>query len=177
LAREDNIVYRWHAVCGDRCRCRGKPDRTPAKKQRRYSSGQKKRHTPKAQLVVAQQTREVLCAAVGKGREHDWILFKRSQIAIAAEIESVADKGYQGRKKRPSNSHTPQKKPRGGELSKQEKQQNRALSRRRVVCAHVRGKLKVCSLLGEQYRNRRRRCGLRLHLLASLSNLDLQLPR
>jgi hypothetical protein len=37
--------------------------------------------------------------------------------------------------------------------------------------------LKVFRILGEKYRNRRRRFGLRLHLLASLYNLDLKLLR
>lgn len=59
----------------------------------------------------------------------------------------------------------------------QEQQQNRALASRRVVCEHVIGKLKVFRILGEKYRNSRRQFGLRLHLLASLYNLDLQLPR
>jgi len=92
-------------------------------------------------------------------------------------IQCLADKGYQGIKQLHSNSQTPQKKPRGGELNKQEKQQNRDLSSRRVVCEYVIGKLKVFRILGEKYRNRRRRFGLRLHLLASLYNLDLKLPR
>jgi hypothetical protein len=115
--------------------------------------------------------------AVGKGREHDFKLFKRSRIAIAQEIECLADKGYQGLKKLHGNSQTPQKKPRGRELSPHEKQQNQALASRRVVCEHVIGKLKVFRILGEKYRNRRRRFGLRLHLLASLYNWDLKRPR
>jgi hypothetical protein len=35
----------------------------------------------------------------------------------------------------------------------------------------------VFSILAETYRNRRRRFGLRLNLLASLYNLDLKRPR
>ena len=147
------------------------------KKQRRYYSGKKKRHTQKAQLVVAHKTREIICVTGGKGREHDFKLFKRSQIAIAEEIECLADKGYQGIKKLHGNSQTPQKQLRGKELNKQEKQQNQVLASRRVVCEHVIGKLKVFRILGEKYRNRRRRFGLRLHLLASLYNLDLKLTR
>ena len=57
------------------------------KKQRRSYSGKKKRHTQNAQLIVAQQTRESLWVTVGKGREHDFTLCKRSQVAIAEEIE------------------------------------------------------------------------------------------
>ena len=124
-----------------------------------------------------QTTREILCVALGKGREHDFNLFKRSKVTMAAEIECLADKGYQGIKKLHSNSQTPQKKPRRGELNTQEKQQHRALASRRIVGEHVIGKLKVFRILGEKYRNRRRRFGLRLNLLASLYNLDLKLSR
>jgi hypothetical protein len=115
--------------------------------------------------------------APGKGREHDFKLFKRSKLAIKDERECLADRGYQGIQKLHNQSQTPKKKPRGGELTKQEKQQNRGLASRRVVGEHVIGKLKVFRILAEKYRNRRRRFGLRLNLLASLYNLDLKLPR
>jgi hypothetical protein len=62
-------------------------------------------------------------------------------------------------------------------LTKQEKRQNRVLASQRVVGEHVRGKLTVFSILGEKYRNRRKRFGLRLNLMASLYNLDLKLPK
>lgn len=104
-------------------------------------------------------------------------MFKRSQLPIKEEIECLADRGYQGLQKLHSHSQTPKKKPRRGELTKQEKRQNRLLARRRVVGEHVLGKLKVFRILAEKYRNRRRRFGLRLHLIASLYNLDLQIPK
>ena len=104
-------------------------------------------------------------------------MFKRSKTAIKAEIECLADRGYQGLQKLHPNSQTPKKKPRRGELTKQEKRQNWGLASRRVVGEHVIGKLKVFRILGEKYRNRRKRFGLRLNLLASLYNLDLRLPK
>jgi hypothetical protein len=126
---------------------------------------------------VSHKTREIICVAVGKGREHDFKLFKRSKIAIQDKIECLGDRGYQGLQKLHRKSQTPKKKPRGGALTPQEKQQNQALASRRVIGEHVIGKLKVFRILGEKYRNRRRRFGLRLNLLASLYNLVLQLPR
>jgi hypothetical protein len=51
------------------------------------ASGQKKRHTQKAQVVVAHKTREMICVAVGKGREHDFTWFKRSKLTRQEEIE------------------------------------------------------------------------------------------
>lgn len=99
-------------------------------------------------------------------------MFKRSHLTIQAEIECLADRGYQGLQQLHPKSQTPKQKPRGGALTKQEKQQHRALASRRVVGEHVLGKLKVFRILGEKYRNRRKRFGLRLNLMASLYNLD-----
>ena len=89
----------------------------------------------------------------------------------------MGDRGYQGLQKRHAKSRTPIKKPRGRELDKADSQRNRALARQRIVCEHVIGKLKVFKILAERYRNRRRRFGLRVHLLAALYNLDLLGPR
>jgi hypothetical protein len=47
-------------------------------------------------------------------------------------------------------------------LTTQEMKQKQALSSRRVVGEHVRGKRKVFRILGKKYRNRRRLFGLRL---------------
>jgi IS5 family transposase len=104
-------------------------------------------------------------------------LFKRSKLTIKEEIGCLADRGYQGLQTLHSHSQTPKKKPRRGELTKQEKRQNRLLASRRVVGEHVLGKLKVFRILAEKYRNRRRRFGLRLNLIASLYNLDLQISK
>src|SRR5512143_1506261 len=109
--------------------------------------------------------------------EPDFKLFKRSRIAFKEALECLADRGYQGIQKRHRNSQPPMKKPRGGELSTLAKSRNRRLARRRVVGEHVIGKLKVFRILGEKYRNRRKRFGLRLNLMAGLYNLDLKLLR
>ena len=54
---------------------------------------------------------------------------------------------------------------------------NRALSSQRLVWEQVSGKRKVCKILAERYRNRRRRFGLRLNLLAGLYNLERGRPK
>ena len=115
--------------------------------------------------------------ATGKGREHDFKLLKRCKIEISEKIECLGDRGYQGIKKLHDNSRTPKKKPRSGELSKADRKANRELSSQRIVCEHVIGKLKVFRILAEKYRNRRRRFGLRLNLIASIYNHELKLQK
>ena len=98
-------------------------------------------------------------------------------MTIAEGVECLGDRGYQGMQKLHPNSRTPKKKPRGAELSKADKKANKELASQRIVGEHVIGKLKVFRILAEKYRNRRRRFGLRLNLLAGLYNLDLKIPK
>ena len=93
--------------------------------------------------MVDQKNREIICVAAGKGRDHDFKLFKRCQLALAEEGEWLADRGYQGIQKMHKKSRTPKKKPRGGELSQSDRQANKELASQRIVVEHVIGKLKV----------------------------------
>jgi hypothetical protein len=95
-------------------------------------------------------------------------------MGIDSEIECLGDRGYQGIQKLHSKSRTPKKRSKGRELSKEERKENRKLASQRIVCEHVIGKLKVFRILAERYRNRRRRFGLRLNLISSLYNLEMQ---
>jgi hypothetical protein len=72
-------------------------------------------------------------------------------------------------------SRTPPRKPPRRELDRVAKEQNRELASLRIVIEHVIGKLKVFKILGERYRNRRRRFGLRMSLIAGIYNAQLDL--
>lgn len=61
------------------------PIERPKKKQRADYSGKKKQPTLKAQVVVNQATGHIICTAFGKGRVHDFRLFKRYQIPMLPE--------------------------------------------------------------------------------------------
>ncbi len=124
-----------------------------------------------------QSTGEIICTAHGKGREHDFRLFKNSKISLREDIECLADKGYQGIQKFHPYSRTPKKKPRGNDLSPEEKKKNRELARVRVVGEHIHRRLKVFRILSERYRNRRKRFALRFNLIAGLYNYELKLLR
>jgi len=78
---------------------------------------------------------------------------------IARSIHLLGDCGYQGLHKEHENSRTPTKKPKGAELTVEQKRANRELSRLRIVV--------------ERYRNRRRRFALRFNLIAGLYNYEL----
>jgi hypothetical protein len=89
---------------------------------------------------------------------------------LSAETECLADSGYQGLLELHANSRTPFKKPRGGELTAEQKQFNKELAQERVVIEHIIRHLKIFRILAERYRNRRRRFMLRVNLIAGLYN-------
>ena len=127
--------------------------------------------------MVAQNTGEILCTAHGKGKEHDFRMFKNSKLRLREDIECLGDKGYQGIHKVHAKSRIQKKKPRGGELSREDKKINQELAKSRVVVEHINRKLKVFKILSDRYRNRRKRFGLRFNLIAGLYNYELLLPK
>jgi DDE superfamily endonuclease len=131
--------------------------------------------------VVVKKTKQIGCTFTGKGREHDFKLFKRSALTIQDTLELKADKGYQGIKQlhpnsQPPHRKPPHRKPPERELSKEQKAYNRKLASERIPVEHVIGKLKVFRILQQRYRNRRKRFGLRLSLIAGIYNCELGLP-
>ena len=135
----------------------------------------KKRHTLKNQVVIEQKSLRILAVEVGQGREHDFKVCKRSEHArkLNAKTELIADSGFQGVKKIHTNSRTPFKGSKKNPLTGEQKAFNRKLASERIVVEHVIRRLKVFRVLKEVYRHRRRRFGLRAHLLAGLYNADL----
>jgi transposase len=108
---------------------------------------------------------------LGKGREHDFKLFKRCGVKFHELSEVLADRGYQGLQHFHALSQTPQRKPPKQPLSKEAKGANRELASLRITVEHVIRNLKIFRILKETYRNRRKRFGLRLNLIAALCNL------
>ena len=129
----------------------------------------------KAQVVVDQATGQIICTAFGKGRVHDFRLFKGHRLPMLPQQLCLADKGYQGIVKLHPNSCTPTKKPRKAKLDNCERQHNRLLAQWRVVVEHVNRRSKIFRILAERYRNRRRRFGLRFNLIAAIVNFELAL--
>jgi len=100
-------------------------------------------------------------------------MFKETKFSIAENICVLGDSGYQGLQKEHENSHTPVKKPKGGELSAAQRRANRELSRQRIIVENVIRHLKIFRIVSERYRNRRRRFGLRFNLIAGLYNYEI----
>jgi hypothetical protein len=85
------------------------PVERPKIKQQEFYSGNKKLHTLKSQLIINQETGEIICIFLGKGRCHNFSLFKASGIHFHPETQGLKDSGYQGIDEFHSNSYTPKK--------------------------------------------------------------------
>jgi hypothetical protein len=125
--------------------------------------------------MVELKSKKILAVAIGRGREHDFRICKSSgQVKVLhAEIELLGDSGFQGILKLHASSRIPFKRSKRKPLTDEQKAFNRELASKRVVAEHVIRRLKVFRVLKEVYRHRRRRFGLRIHLLAGLYNADL----
>jgi len=91
---------------------------------------------------------------------------------VLDRIKLQADSGYQGITRFHKNSETPKKKPRGGELSEEEKEENRRISRERILIENINAKIKVFKITSSKYRNRRKRFGLRMSLICGILNFE-----
>ena len=107
-----------------------------------------------------------------QGTPHDFKVFQASGVHFHPNTKSLLDKGHHEIQKLHGKSKLPQKKPRGGQLSREAKAYNRALAKERIGIEHVNGRLKVFRILAGRYRNRRRRFGLRCNLIAALYNQE-----
>ena len=124
-------------------------------------------------MLVDASSTKILSTAHAKGPKHDYALFKETAPRCKPEVWYVADSGYQGLATRHPQTCLPVKKPKGKELSDEDKAHNRALGRFRIAVEHVIRSLKVWRILKETYRNRRKRFSLRFNLIAGLINANL----
>ena len=72
------------------------PIERPQKKQKKYYSGKKKKHTVKSQVIIDLESKEIICTAFTQGKTHDFTLFKNSKTHLNKKNECLVDKGYQG---------------------------------------------------------------------------------
>lgn len=104
---------------------------------------------------------------------HDFRLFKKSKLPLLNNTQLIVDSGYQGIQKIHSNVLLPEKKSKNKPLTKVQKQNNRQISKMRIVIENVFAVLKKFKIISEKYRNRRKRFGLRFNIIASIYNLQL----
>lgn len=116
-----------------------------------------------------------MCVSTEKGKVHDLRIYKESGVHILPSIKVQLDAGYEGIEKLHSNSQTPKKATKKHPLTKEEKKSNHNLSKSRIIVENVIRTLKIFRILAEKYRNRRKKFGLRLNIIAAICNLQLNI--
>lgn len=125
--------------------------------QKATYSGKKRRHTRKHLAMTTPDKRVLVLSPAERGTMHDKRLLDEQQMAtyVPDEVPIHVDLGFQGLQNEYDNIVIPHKKPRGGELSEQQKQENRQRSQERVVCEHAFAGIKRYGAVSAVYRNRK----------------------
>ena len=125
-------------------------------------------------VVINGQNGEIICVFEAKGSVHDFEMYKQSGIHMLDDILCVGDKGFQGICDLHAFSVTPFKKPKGGELTAEQKAFNSNLSSYRIRIEHVNRRLNCFKILKYCYRNKQKKHLLRISLISGFFNYELR---
>jgi len=120
-------------------------------------SGKKKQHTRKS-VVVSDKKRRVLVVTKQKsGRRHDKRLADKDDTfkQLPETVTAWADTAFVGEEKDHKNIRIPKKKPKGRQLTYDEKETNKIISSYRVIVEHAIGGIKRYRCMSERLRNRK----------------------
>ena len=138
-------------------------------RQKLTYTGKKKRNTRKHLGLSDQDKRILLLSPVKDGSHHDKSMLDGLVLAehIPVDIPIQVDLGFKGLEREYENIEIPHKKPRGGELTAKQKEENRAFSGERIVVEHAFGGTKRYRAAADIYRNRKENFDDRLMLTAA----------
>jgi hypothetical protein len=150
----------------------------PKNKRRRknYYSGKKKKHTVKTQIMVNKKGVILNKTKHQNGKKHDYDMFKKKgPPPLPPEVETGVDLGYLGIEKDYPDMKVkiPVKKPKGKELTKKQKRQNKKLRKERVVVEHTISRMKKYRIMGEEFRNRLTRYDRMTSIVCGLVNFTV----
>ena len=125
-----------------------------AERQKSHYSGKKKRHTVKNTVINDKKTKKI--KALGKthpGKTHDKKMAEEDEIFFPEDSSLWKDTGYQGYEPEHTSCYQPKKKPKGKELTDDEKQRNQDISKERIPIEHSIAGVKLYHIVKDIYRN------------------------
>ncbi|NES71508.1 MAG: transposase, partial [Okeania sp. SIO2D1] len=138
--------------------------------QKKYYSGKKKMHTLKNQFVVLPGGQDIVDIKIGElGKTSDIKLFRKGRDRLDKNQQFLGDKAYIGEE----SITTPYKKPKKGELTDIQKEDNKKLSSRRIGVEHLICPLKTFRVASERFRLARYRYTLVIKAVCGLVRLPL----
>lgn len=148
----------------------------PKKGQKKWYSGEKKRHTIKHQVAVAKvkkkknsEKTKIRIKAVSKsfyGKTHDKRMYEKSRTRSPDKTGKYGDSAYLG-----TVLIIPKKKQKGKELTKEQKEYNQIHSSMRVCVENGIGKMKIWQILSQRFRNKRKDHLIIFKNIAGLQNI------
>ena len=161
LAEHELIVDSWEQP-------RERPKDNEAQKE--YYSGKKKQHTFKGQVVTLPLGKDLVDVEVGReGKASDINMFREQQKKFQSEQKFTGDKGYQGG----TNIKTPQKKPKGKELTEEQNEENKIISSQRIYVEHVIRLIKIFRAAKERFRMKKNKYELVILTICGLIRLRI----
>jgi len=122
--------------------------------QKRFYSGKKKAHTVKNNVIVTLGHRKVeYLGSTWEGKKHDKNICDEEGHEFPKGSILYKDTGFQGYEPGGVDTRQPKKKPRGGELTAEEKEQNSLISKLRIIVEHVICGIKRCRIVKDVFRN------------------------
>lgn len=122
--------------------------------QKYHYSGKKKTHTVK-HIVISGENNEILCLGLGYyGSIHDKKLADEMKLVYPENQNLIQyqDTGFQGFVSDKISIIQPMKKPKNGQLTEQQKQNNKAISSERVSVEHAIGGMKILRIIKDEIR-------------------------
>jgi hypothetical protein len=129
-------------------------NRPQAKDDRKtYYSGKKKTPTVNNLVISERGGKVMFLSETYEGKKHDKKIADEEGLSFPAGSTLWQDSGFQGITPEGLTIRQPQKKPRNGSLTPEEKAHNRQISRTRVEIEHQIGGIKRCQILVHKFRN------------------------
>ena len=107
----------------------------------------------------------------GKGKLHDFEMFKSANFDLSDELEISVDSGFQGIQHFHSKVELPQKLSKKNPLTKEQKEKNTKKASKRVPVEHTNRKCKIFKICGCRFRGKHSNYESTWLLIATIVNL------
>ena len=156
-----------------------RPTQKPSAKQGKKYSGKKHCHTRKNSIISTEDRKIVFLSPTKSGRLHDFKQVIKANVLryLPSNVSLWVDKGFVGIGEQVRNDTKiliPHKKPKGGSLSVEQKEENKIISSIRMTVEHAIGGMKRFAATSHIYRNKKGQDDNFAELAAGLWNLHLK---
>jgi hypothetical protein len=119
------VFHRWHRETNWETERQGE--------KKTHYSGKKKRHTIKNNIISNRRSKVLYLSGTYVGKKHHKKIADEEEYHFTQGSHLWKDTGFQGYEPEGVTTHKPKKKPRNAELTSEEKEANREISKERVV--------------------------------------------